>query len=262
MVELIIVVTVIIIVLAIAIPGLSAMSAEARLTAAQQMIQGVTTQAYYLGLANRSMTAVRFCPGPWDADPNAPVADTRQRLAIYNYVGTSAQEGSGGWSIAFGEYFERAKDLSSVAMPEDVWAAPLEALQVPAGQFWLTGPLCTTPSTFTFDPNVPGANFLNADDFLIVCDPETGVRTGTPTPFRLRAFAPTLGYEVDNNAGVPFQRYSFSGVVTYRREPFAALGASATGAARQALLQRDGRPFMVQRYSGGLQSGLQRPPGP
>ena len=264
LVELVIVITVIILILAIAVPGLSAMTAEARLTSAQQTIQGMTTQAYYLALANRAMTAVRFFPGEWDTvDPSQKrVPGGRQHLAIYSYVGTT-QDGT----LNFTERFERAKDLTSTTLPEDVWTAPLEALSVSAGPNWLTGPLCTTPDTFTFDPNTAGPNFLNTEDFLIVCDPQTGVRTGTPTPFRLRAYVPKFldgswGYDADNNGGVPYQRYSFSGVVTYRREPFTALGPIAPGDVRQRVLQESGRPFMVHRFSGGLLPGLQRPASP
>ncbi len=273
LVELIIVVTVIVLILAVAIPGLSAMGAEARLTAAQQMVQGMTTQAYSLALANRAMTAVRFFPGEWDtvdpAQKRGPGG--RQHLAIYSYVTTSAQESGGGWTIAFGEYFERAKDLSSTSLPEDVWVAPLEALSPtavrPDGQSWLNGQPYTyaTPSDF-FDPNVPGTLFLSAEDFLIVCDPESGVRTGTPTPFRMRAYVPNFsgswGYDADNNGGVPYQRFSFSGVVTYHREPFVALGPDAPGVARQNYLREAGRPFMVHRFSGGLLPGMQRPATP
>lgn len=278
----ILVVTVIVLVLAIAVPGLSAMNAEARLTAAQQTVQGMTTQAYNLALANRSMTAVRFFPSEWDtADPTQRSSAGRQHLAIYSYVGTMRDDGS----LSFGERFERANDLSSAVMPEDVWAAPLEALatyQVTlsgtnyAGN-WYTAPynpfganfvLAGETGRFRFDAardaGGDGTDFLNADDFLIVCDPQTGVRTVTPTPFQLRAFAsgPAYGYETDSDSsGNLYRRYSFSGVVTYRREPFLSLpgGAAAAGTDRQAYLRETGRPFLVHRFSGGLLPALQRP---
>jgi type II secretory pathway pseudopilin PulG len=287
LVELIIVITVIVLILAIAIPGLSAMGAEARLTAAQQTIQGMTTQAYSLALANRAMTAVRFFPGEWDTvDPaQQRVPGGRQHLAIYSYVATSEQEnppGSGNFVIAFGEYFERAKDLSSAALPEDVWVAPLEALSAqgtiahtdgtldppfPLGQnFVLDG----TAGQFRFNADRAigdGGDLLNADDFLIVNDPETGIRTSTPTPFRLRAYAPApVAYDVDQDPTTSnwYQRYSFSGVVTYRREPFMSLpgGAAAAGVDRQNYLRDSGRPFMMHRFSGGLLPGMQRPATP
>ncbi len=277
----ILVVTVIVLVLAIAVPGLSAMNAEARLTAAQQTVQGMTTQAYNLALANRSMTAVRFFPSEWDtADPTQRSSAGRQHLAIYSYVGTMRDDGS----LSFGERFERANDLSSAVMPEDVWAAPLEALatyQVKlsdtnydslGADFVLNG----TANLFKFNADSatssePGV-FLNADDFLIVCDPQTGIRTAMPAPFRMRAYVPkysdgSWGYDADTSSTDPtdktawYQRYSFSGVVTYRREPFLSLpgGAAAAGADRQAYLRETGRPFLVHRFSGGLLPALQRP---
>ena len=106
-----------------------------------------------------------------------------------------------------------------------------------------------------------------------MCDPETGVRTGTPTAFHLRAYVPSANYlavgldssycEFENTGPADsYQRYSFSGVVTYRREPFTALSPIAPGVDRQRVLQESGRPFMVHRFSGGLLPGLQRPASP
>lgn len=292
LVELIVVVTVIILILAVAVPGLSAMNAEARLTSAQQTISGVTTRAFYQAMADRTMTAVRFFPGEWDvADKESQAPGGRQHLAIYSYVGKTSQElppGSGNFVISFGEYFERAKDLASVVMPDDVWAAPLEALSNQTAA--LLGPNGWSPSygslgqsfvldgqrgLFAFNAeeasgNSDSSNFLNADDFLIVCDPETGARRGMPTPFHLRAYVPrfangTWGYDADTSDTNPanarhwYQRYAFSGVVTYRREPFVALGASASGYDRQQYLQTAGRPYLIHRFSGGLTPGKQAP---
>ncbi len=278
LVELVVVITVIILILAIAVPGLSAMNAEARLTSAQQMIQGTTREAYGLALESRTMTAVRFFPGEWDTiDPSQKRSPGgRQHLAVYSYFVNT---------LDFTGYFERAKDLASMTMPVDVWAAPLEALSVnsvtlsgtnysggtydvtyyPFGpEFVLSGQVNQFRFDAARDAGGDGVDFLNADDFLIVCDPETGVRAGTPTPFRLRAFAPTpTGYDVDKDpaTGNWYRRYSFSGVVTYHREPFVALPVGPTlPSDRQKLLQESGRAFMVHRFSGGLVEALQRPP--
>jgi type II secretory pathway pseudopilin PulG len=289
-IELIVVVTVIIVILAIAVPGLSAMNAEARLTAAQQVINGALTQAYHLAWANRSLAALRLLPAEWDVQPdNAAAGRTgRQSLAIYSYVGTNVQENTsgGGFTIGPKEYFQRAKEFNSALMPEDVWAAPLEALSVdsvnltssttpgfgfaysPFGSsFVLDGQI----GWFAFDANrldndTESGTFLNADDFLLVCDAQTGLRTATPTPYLLRANVPAdhaaqWGPEPspDLQHGPAYQRYSFSGVVTYRREPFAQLGTAATGIQRQTLLRESGRAFLAHRYGGGLVPGLQRP---
>lgn len=278
-IEMIIVITVIVIVLAIAVPGLSAMNAEARQTSAVQTIQGMTSQAYYRALADRTKTAIRFFPAEWDVQDKEGTAGVgRQRLALYSY-GLIPQP-----TMSFVEGFMRTKDVPSVSLPEDVWAAPLEALSAdvvtlpptnggkgdpfdPFGQeFVLKGSI----GRFCFnangvdndDPN--SGTFLNADDFLLVCDPETGFRTTTPKVWPLRANVPgPLPFEADaipnSNPRVPYQRYSFSGVVTYRREAFAELGTDATGDKRQEYLRTSGRPYLVHRFGGSLLPGLQRP---
>jgi type II secretory pathway pseudopilin PulG len=279
-VELIVVVTVIVLILAVAVPGLSAMNAQARLVSAQQLINGVTTRAYFLSLADRAMTAVRFFPGAWDTidktEKQAPGG--RQHLAIYSYIGTTVQENaSGAFTVQFGEYFQRTKNMNSVVMPEDVWAAPIEALSsasvsLPGGPYNPFGPnfvLSGTAGQFAFNAErvsgSDGGGFLNADDFLIVCDPDTGVRTGTPQPYRVRAYVPKYSgsyptYENFENQGpgdpVAYQRYSFGGLITYRREAFAVC---RTGQECQDYLRYEGRPFMVHRFSGGLLSGAGRP---
>ena len=51
------------------------------------------------------------------------------------------------------------------------------------------------------------------------------------------------------------ERFNFSGIVIYKREPFLALGASASADDRQDVLRRFGRPYFVHRYSGGLVMG-------
>ena len=134
LVELIVVITVIVLVLAIAVPGLSALNAQARLVSAQQIVNGLMTRAYYLALADRTMTAVRFFPGDWDSADTVVKHSTAgvQNMAVYSYVGTTAREnppGSGTFQVTLGEYFERTKDVASVALPDDVWAAPLESLR-------------------------------------------------------------------------------------------------------------------------------------
>jgi prepilin-type N-terminal cleavage/methylation domain-containing protein len=283
LVELIVVVTVIAIILVIAVPGLSVLNADARLTSAQQTINGVTTRAYSLALADRTMTAVRIFPGIWDVtgDSQAQAPADRQHLAIYRYVGITAREkpGSPGqFEIALSEYFERVRELESMRMPEDVWAAPLEALQTNGTLRHTDGTTTTYDQLgwkFVLDGKIgqfrynadrkvgDGTDFLNADDFLIVCDPQSGVRSGSPAPFRLRAYAHDLQYEVDADPRDPnrhpYQRYSFSGVVAYPREPFVSLGVAAGGDVRQDFLREKGRALMAHRFSGALFSGLQRP---
>lgn len=266
LVELIVVVTVIVLVLAIGIPALSAMNAEARLTSAQQTIQGATTRAYYMALAERTMTAVRFYPAEWDAATKPGESQQgRQRVAVYRWVGSTVAPS--GTALELSERFARAGELESVTLPEDVWVAPIEALAVNqygtpnyGANVVLTGAI----GLFEYDPpGSPGsANMLRADDFLVVCDPQAGVLGGKPRPFQLRAYSPLDNYEVEGHPSqstIKYNRYSAAGLVAYRREPFVALGSAAAGTQRQTLLRTSGRPYLVHRFSGGLLAGEPRP---
>ena len=279
LIELIVVITVIVLILALAVPGLSEMSAQARLTSAKQAVNGVMTRAYYQALADMNMTAVRFFPGQWDAADESwkGSSSDRQHMAIYSYAGTSEREDGNDLYIEYDERFQRTPDVRSVRLPRDVWVAPLEALSRDA---MTLGRTTYNPfgSRFVLDGEVDrfafnadrgnsgsdGGRFLNADDFLIVCDPQTGIQAGVPRAFKLRAFVPEMGgawgYDAEGDGVArPYQRYSFSGVVVYRREPFAALGVDASGEERQGWLRETGRPYMAHRFSGGLMAGAQRP---
>lgn len=278
-VELVVVIAVIVLVLAVAVPGISAMNAEARLTSASQLVNASMTRAYYLALGDVNMTAVRFLPGEWNADDEEGEqrAAGRQHVVIYSYTGVT-YDASGTsidpYEVSFNDYFARRKESSTVELPEDVWVAPLESLSTAVAQVpWEKSPQTTVwqrynnlgrdfvlsgeAGAFSLDAgNRSGSDaLLNADDFLIVVDPKAGVYSGVPRSFRLRAFAPNLGYEADRGpSDVPYQRYAFSGVVVYRRKPFVELGNDP--AERQAQLRERGRPFMAHRYSGGLMAGM------
>ncbi len=270
-------ITVIVIILALAVPGLATLNAEMRQTAAHQTLHSVTTRAYHLAQASRTLTAVRLFPGEWDVSEKPGAAGGRQHLAIYEYVGATSSEDA--TRVEFGEYFQKARELESVKMPEDTWAAPLEALSTDPMTIEYTpyaslGRDFVLPGDFgafsvSADPRYATSDFLKADDFLLVCDPETGIRTGIPTACHLRAYNPLRGLEMSTAApGKPlderywYTRYSFSGVVTYRREPFAALQNLPGGneeQLRQEYLRQNGRAYLTHRFSGGLMPGAQRP---
>ncbi len=293
LVELILVVAVIILVLAIAIPSLGSMGAEARLTAARQVINGATTRAYFLAISNQNMSAVRFLPSRWAVrdEEGEEERDNRQHLELYTWHTETFVDEGFVWRESF---FRRAEDFQPQRMPADVWAAPLEALQQSGGvrgtdgvvydsgmslgtNFVLNGLLgnfVCDADRYTGQENASA--FMNADDFLIVCDPKTGVQAGPPTPYQVRGYFPegtygdTGGTEhyqaVHGGNGYPYTRYSFSGVVTYHREPFAALGigneSMGIGAQRQGFLRERGRAYLLHRYGGNLITGRQRPPTP
>ncbi len=281
--------TVIVLVLALAVPGLSAMNAQARMTSAVQTVNGMMTRAYYLSVADTAMTAVRFLPAEWDVvDPTKQVAAGAQRVAVYKYVGSADRENSsGGFDVKYEEYFQRAEDIGSAELPADIWVAPLEALsQQPVtlngthqypnfGQDfvldgWIQDRTRRNEHHFALDANrdAHADSLLNADDFLVVFDPQMGLRGGVPEAHQLRAFDPRLravaatgetetagARDGSGNVIEPYRRYNFTGVVIYRRENFLTLGSEASGEDRQNMLIQTGRPYLAQRFGGGLLSG-------
>ncbi|TWT41806.1 hypothetical protein RAS1_29290 [Phycisphaerae bacterium RAS1] len=286
LVEMIVVITIIALLLAIAIPGLGTMTSETRFNEAAQTISGVLNRAHFAALADANMVAVRFMPGHWDAsDPSQPTKPgERQHLATYNYVGAVTGTGQGSDPFVNREYFERRKGADSIILPDDVWAAPLEALDTGRGlvdglsfEFGNIGAnfvLRATPTNraFRLDPTRirNGGPFPNSDDFLLVFDPQSGLRTSRPEMHLLKGFVPGKLSSNDPSCGVDddvrnrevlgdgdeeFRRYSFSGVALYRRSALLQLGASATGVNRQDYLRRAGKPYLVRRHGGGLVLG-------
>jgi len=275
LVELLVVLAVIGLLLALALPAMNTLSADAKQTSAKQTIQAMLARAYYLTIAEGNMTAVRFLPAEWDlAEKGTRGSAGRQRMVIYRYVGVVDP------NLANQEYFARADGTPTMDLPDDVWAAPLEALSTTRGlvspdpdaggfveriyanfgaDFVLNGQI----GTFAYDVNranmaSDGNAFLNADDFLLVFEPQTGLRPFLPQSYRLRAFSPAAGYEVDRDPSYTtrlYRRFGFAGLITYPRAAYVALGPQAAGVERQEFLRANGRPEMVHRFSGGLVSG-------
>ena len=292
-VELLVVISVIVLILALAVPNLSALHADTRLKTASQTINAMMTRAYFLSLAEQTMTAVRFMPAEWDASGDETGKRGRQRVVIYKYVSSSDVEVSGVFQVQFEEYFQRVDGIQSAELPIDVWVAPLEALsnqRVVLGgietvdkigpDFVLNGDIHdATTGEHYFVLNTDRATgpaeadtFLNADDFLIVFDPQTGLRADVRKPYPLKAFDPRPRVVVAtgetetsgerNGSGMiiesrRYQRYGFTGLVLYRREAFVALGSQADGADRQEWLRAEGSPYLAHPLSGGLISAMQ-----
>lgn len=290
--ELLVVIAIIALVLSVAVPGLSGMARDARTTSAYSTLNGVVTRAYIISQADARMTAVRAVPAEWERTlaPGAPAPTIgRQRLAIYSYgmSGERQLPQLRDVAIEFVERFERKRDAESVELPADVWVAPLEAWRYSqlAGNNPGGGrhPLDGEIGRFELDATASGNRFLDADDFLVVFDPQTGLRapnwsrSGSDllrSAFPLRAYDPgdpsdarrARSGERDglrNSAGhlLPdsqFLRHNSSGFVFYSREQFTALGPRAPVAQREALLRKIGRPYLVHRFGGGLVAGTQQ----
>jgi prepilin-type N-terminal cleavage/methylation domain-containing protein len=285
LVELLVVVSIVVLILAMAVPGLSAMNAQMRMTSAERQIQSMLKRAYYQALADKTMTAVRFVPGNWIQNEEGDTgASRRQQMVLYRYVGSTERYDGSTFVTEFNEYFERVPGVDSLELPEGVWVAPYEALdedgfvrlnfnnertfddpktfnQNFGRAFVLSGVI----GEFAYDANIANGNddqqrdgldLLDADDFFIVFDPQTGVVSNNPTPFRIKAYSPSAEYEIDRdhtNDSVFYQRFGFTGIVLYEREGFVGVGNDPT--ARQDYLKNNGKPFVVHRSGGGLIGG-------
>lgn len=260
LVELIVVLTVIVLLLAVSMPGLSSMHRDMRANAAVQTISGMLTRAYYLSIAESTLTAVRFMPAEWDVESDEePPKGGLQRVAVYQYVGATYDPATGG--VVFNEFFAPVESIPSMELPAGIWAAPVEALDdvTQMRDLVLNGRITQSGEhnfSYNADPNV-NPDFLNADDFLIVFDPQSGLRGGQPTLYPIRAYDPQQKFiDYQSSAGEPYQRYGFTGVVLYNREVLVELAGSSPDAEElQDYLQTDGRPYLAHRFSGGLVSG-------
>ncbi|MCG3126407.1 MAG: hypothetical protein CHACPFDD_01242 [Phycisphaerae bacterium] len=261
LVELIVVIVVIAIILAIGIPALSNMITDARFNAAVENVSAALNRAQMQSIANMNLTAVRFVPSGWDVDPKGDAASAPDRQAAVTYAyGTEATAKQGkslsGKDLTFSERFARDAESRAVILPSGVWAAPAEALTRDTnGRAILTG----TIGQFELSPlGGSSEKFLEADDFLVVFEPQSGLRpSDRVSGFRLKAQdftrAVTDPKRVRERDDV--YRSNFTGVVLYKRDPFLALGTDAKADLRQEIMRRDGRPYFVNRYGGGLVMG-------
>lgn len=270
-VELIVVVVIVGIVLGIALPALSSMTADSRVNAAVQTLNGALTRAYVDAMSDKSLAALRFMPAEWDGDAgrDSPSTAGRQHVVAYAY-GMRSVKDSDPNKIEFNERFDRREETRSVELPADLFAAPVEALDADsdhrdAAQRILTGEL-SSPDGRGFDDGGGNPNPLTADDFLIVFDPATGLRTSILPTTSAGKFQPTFRVNVFNplsrvNSSVKPQtvvsRPAFTGVALYPRSGLTALGSGASGANRQGFLRRAARAYLVRPFGGGLMASAE-----
>jgi len=289
--ELLVVIGIIGLILALGLPAFNTMSRDSRLDQARQFLSSTMSRAALIASSERSLMAVRALPAQWlyptgeseDAGATQETTVGRQALVTYRYITASSPPADAPVNVQghvmYSDYFKQASSAVSV-LPKDVWVAPSEAL-VPttAGRFDGDAVLRGTIGDFELDPDPrtnPSEQFLDADDFLIVFDPEQGVRstvwlTGNaprPPAWRLYAFDPETpalhpegrGWErtgdrwngVTRDFDIKFQRYHFGGVTLYQREPFANLGPDAAPDARRDALRQFGETYAISRFGGNL----------
>lgn len=278
LVELLVVISVIGIILLITLPGLSGMLRQVRNDAAYKTVSSFISKAYFRALADSNTTAVRIFPGAWDfselSETNTQAAG-RQHLALYSFRG-DYRDGNGLLQPpnngVYTEYFSRVSDEDSLILPAEVWAAPAETVSAAATntnsvyQNALNG----QRGFFSFSNNFD-ESLVDADDFLLIFDPQDGLRSGLPTDNLMkiadaRENRPTgdpaewLGRTPwDGTNSQRFLRKNFTGLTFYNRNDFAALDRTVTNPAtadvRQSWLQRNSTPVFVRRHGGGLVSG-------
>jgi len=278
-VELAVVIGIIVLLIALAVPAFNSMSAQSRHASAVQSINGILTRTHIAAVGERAMMAVRFGPAAWDLDQTAEGAadKNRQTAVTYRYV-TSVEQPNNPSLVYYDERFVRREESQPVRLPSDVWVAPGEGLVTQnmhgytnfGADFVLRGNVGEFYLEALDQSGAVNAEFYNADDFLVVFDPHTGLMGGgRPTAYGLRAYDPVNKVESAGNWRGPnanppwdpeFNRFAFTGLVIYPREQFAALPADADGQERQELLRRIGRAYYVNRHSGVLVTGEQEGP--
>ncbi len=293
-VELLVVIGIIVLVLALGLPAFNSMARQQRMTKAQQLLNGTLTRTYITAISNKDLAAVRIFPAAWDMDREKAGAtgggarqSGRQMIATYEWKQTATADPANPLLVQIEERFERMTGGPSFVLPPDTWVAPIEAFaNDPArdtvyhhdmtggtdtlGNYVLDGEI----GRFELDAAGRGENFFDADDFLIVFDPEQGVVRSTRGMRRevwpLLAFdprpvgeAPTAQTETSGQRGSDgqivrdraFRRHNFTGAVIYQREPFVAVGKTSDAATiegRRDALRRLGQSFYVDRHGGNL----------
>lgn len=305
LVELIVVTVIISLILLIGLPAFNSISLQSNFSKSEQLINGVTTRAHLIAMNDRVLTAVRFVPAQWEIDPSGTSGGPntegsgKQALVTYKYSMSPISEANqadvntdGAPDARFVEYFERIKNGPTATLPNEVWAAPAESLYEwnsdgYEGNYWLRGKLgrfaadAVTANQLSVDEDM-----FDADDFLVVFDPDRGVRqpritrTGSATDTReswpMRSFwVASAGipgearwqrdstFEVtgpdadDVNAQRPFRRFSASGISLYERARLVAIGPTVQPQAtplsrRRDAIKQSARTFYVSHTTGSL----------
>lgn len=282
-----VVIAIIALIIAMGVPAFNSMNIQQRQSKARQLLASAMTRTHIIAVSDQDLAALRIMPAEWYLDRDSAATGSpvgRQILATYSWKQTASPDPYNPLTVGFAERFGRVEDSPTQLLPPDTWVAPAEAFATDTNRddvFWkgtrgsrdvlgnyvLQGEI----GTFQLDvTNTRGGEMLDADDFLVIFDPESGVLRPTLGQERrvwpLYAFDPrpqgtqsgqteTAGWGGDlADPQFPYQRHNYSGVVIYQREPFASLGAVGDVEARRGLLERDGHTHYVSR-GGGLSAG-------
>ncbi len=274
-VELIVVMTLIVIVLTLTVPGISSLVTDARRDETVQAINSALQRARNLAVQSRSYVAVRFVPGAWvlGEETDSTLDGRRQYLVLYQWQ-TASFDLEPKLTPVMIERFERVAGTPPIALPSQFWVAPLEAVQIGQDDNLSDSILTGDIGTFEYSAVENDNDFLYADDFLIVFGPEGRVVPGpqvrneqvadftrgqTGHLYRIWAYDPQEDRETHRDpsrsdwlGAEPYERANFSSVIVYPREGFVGLGADARPDERRTYLAREAQPFAIHPRSAVL----------
>lgn len=220
LVELLVVIGVIALILAFSLPAFSNLTEQARRSQASQLINAATSRAYLTAVADSNLTALRFAPAAWSLEGQAAERGdqpARQVVELYTWRTSPLSPAAGAEEVTFSESF-RLVGGATTTLPEGVWAAPAEAMLTwNQNGFWGEGVVKGRIGQFWMDARYEDDEFVDADDFLIVFDPDRGViRSRWPDPgstsydderqaaqgrqssWRMTAYVPSSSFEPDS----------------------------------------------------------------
>lgn len=275
-VELLVVIGIIGLLLTLGVPAYNQIIKQSSLSGTTQQISGLLARASLLSVTDHNLIAVRACPAEWTLDPNDRVPEEMrgaQRMQVYAYQYELDPNALPNINAIAGkpnpfEGFVIKPNGPDLVLGANQWVAPVEALTAGPPEISyasalhpLNGAISRTANDLgnlfrTTSTGLDNIKFLDADDFLIVFDPDTGLRTWTsptdpPPPLLGFSHDPADAGRFDRRAAMT--RRNFTGVVVYPREPFVALPSDAE--TRQKWLRANGRPYYVSPFGGALVEG-------
>ena len=251
LVELLVVIGVIGLVLAIAVPSVTTMQAQLDRTATIQGIDSALMRAKYSAAAEGAYVALRFLPSAWagpsDEDGLSTDRDPR-RMLIQAYTWTTTDGSFDPTEVDLVERFEPRSDFEEVLLPANYWVAPMEASLDPdmmSGAEQALAESIVEGGLGSFQANpyqgTADSRVVIADDFLVVFDsdgelvpgPRIDLNDANHTlrgnqqryaPYRIYGYVPgdtdDPGWrDVDGNDN-PYARFNFGGVALYNREAY------------------------------------------
>ncbi len=276
LVEVLVVIAIIGLVLALALPSLNIMNRDARFTQAVSLVNGALARARLVALQEQQIVALRIAPDRWTADVDALSASDgdlgssgseRQQLVLYRYVTPAYSWNGSAFELSTtNQFFDVDPDFDPVTLPRGIWAAPLDAIARPDDisnqrsrlELMLLGDFGAFATSFADPDGSQSKNdIVAADDFLLAYHPRSGLRPSAfhdnPDPNALRITglrwpdsgdAPVPAFKgAGNNDDNLLARYNADALIFYDRAGFEALPNEIE--IRNQYLREEGRPYYI-----------------